>query len=66
MQMRIVAAAFFLFTSALFLVAQNRRVGVDRLVVYQQQRELVLHAGGEKGGVIQGSRLAANRLVQAL
>jgi murein L,D-transpeptidase YafK len=46
--MRILAAAFFLFTSGLFLIAQNTRVEVDRVVVYKQQRKLVLLSGGKE------------------
>jgi hypothetical protein len=65
MQMRIVVAAFFLFPSALFFVPQNTRVEVDRLVVYQPQRELALPAGGDKRGHTR-SHLAANRWVQDL
>ncbi|MGA2233893.1 MAG: L,D-transpeptidase family protein [Terriglobales bacterium] len=45
MRMRILAAAFFLFTSGLFLIAQNTRVEVDQVVVYKQQRKLVLLSG---------------------
>jgi len=46
--MRIVATVFLLFTSAFFLSAQNTRVEVDRVVVYKQQRKLVLLAGGKE------------------
>jgi murein L,D-transpeptidase YafK len=46
--MRILTAALFLLTSGLFLTAQNTRVEVDRVVVYKQQRKLVLLSGGKE------------------
>ena len=46
--MRIVATAFFLFTTVIFLIAQNVRGDVDRVVVYKQQRKLVLQSGGKE------------------
>jgi hypothetical protein len=67
MRMRIVAAAFFLFTSALFLFAQNTRVEGDRIAVYKQQRELVLQRGGEPARsykIAPGSVAVAPRLVE--
>lgn len=48
MRMRIVTNTFLLFMSALFLIAQNTRVEVDRVVVYKQQRKLVLLSGGKE------------------
>jgi hypothetical protein len=67
MQMRIVVAAFFLFPSALFFVPQNTRVEVDRLVVYQPQRELALPAGGGQAGsykIALGSEPVGPRLAE--
>jgi murein L,D-transpeptidase YafK len=46
--MRIVKTAFFLFTSGLFLIAQNTHIEVDRVVVYKQQRKLVLLSRGKE------------------
>jgi murein L,D-transpeptidase YafK len=46
--MRLLVAGFFLFTSWHFLFAQNPNVGVDRLVVYKQQRKLVLLSQGKE------------------
>jgi murein L,D-transpeptidase YafK len=46
--MRLLAAGFILFTSGLFLFAQNASSGVDRVVVYKHERKLALLSQGKE------------------
>jgi murein L,D-transpeptidase YafK len=47
-EMRVLAAAILLLTSWPVLIAQNKRVDVDRLIVYKHERKLVLLSGGKE------------------
>ena len=46
--MRLLIAVVILFTSGLFLFAQNASVGVDHVVVYKHERRLVLLVGAKE------------------
>jgi murein L,D-transpeptidase YafK len=46
--MRVLATAVVLFTSWSFLTAQRTGTGVDHIIVYKQQRKLVLLSGGKE------------------
>jgi murein L,D-transpeptidase YafK len=48
MRLRLAPAVIFLFVSGLFLGGQNPRIEVDRVVVYKQQRKLVLLQNGKE------------------
>jgi len=47
-QMKVLAAAVILLISWPFLIAQQKHVDVHRVIVYKQQRKLVLLSGGKE------------------